>query len=204
MKRQLPVLVERAFAEVKALQAQASAGFEGGLRHKGAQVSCRKGCSNCCHHPFLITVAEGVLLYRWLAAHGRWSPSTRTRIEEARDKTLGLSFHVWLMSNLACPILEDGKCLAYDARPTHCRTTYSMGDPAMCHPHGLGMGEGFIQNLEAIQDFTQDVQAVLKRVGAAGPLMPLAEAVLLGEAIDSGRLDIEDATVQHARDLHRE
>ena len=204
MKRHLPMLAERVLADVKALQAQVGSAFENDLRQRDVEVSCHKGCSNCCHHPFLVTVAEGVLLYRWLAAHGRWTSAMKQRVEAARHKTLGLSFQVWLLSNIPCPLLEDRQCSAYAARPTHCRTTFSVGDPTLCHPHALDRALGFVSNLKVIQEFTAEVQTSLKKLGAHGPLMPLAEALLLGEAIDTNRLPIEDSTTQHLRDLNRE
>jgi len=200
MKRQLPIMVERAVAEVKALQTEVGADFEGRVRQERA-VSCKIGCSNCCHHPFLITLPEGLLLYRWLAAHGRWTPSLRKRVEQTRDKTLGLAFRVWLLSNIPCPLLEDRKCVAYDARPLHCRATFSRGAPEMCHPHELGSGTGLVPNTEVIVGYNSQVRALFKRIGIPGALMPLAEAVLLGEAIDSGQIEIEDSALQHAKDL---
>jgi len=200
MKRHLPIMVERAIAEVKALQTEVGSGFEGQVRQERA-VSCKVGCSNCCHHPFLVTLPEGLLLYRWLSTHGRWTPSLRKRIEETRDKTLGLAFRVWLLSNIPCPLLEDHKCLAYEARPLHCRTTFSRGDPEMCHPHELGSSAGIIPNTEVIISYNNQLLALLKRLGLQGSLMPLAEAVLIGEAVDSGKIEIEESALQHAKDL---
>jgi hypothetical protein len=50
--------------------------------------------------------------------------------------------------------------------------------------------------------FTLRSQAALKKAGVKeGHLMPLAEAVLLGEAIDTGRLSLQDTDTQHMRDL---
>lgn len=202
MKRRLPVLIERAVADAKALQAQTGLEFEQKVRNQGP-VSCKTGCANCCHHPFLITLVEGILLYRWLSAHGRWSPSLRKRVERTRDKTLGLSFEVWLLGNIPCPLLEERKCVAYEARPLHCRATFSTGDPVMCHPHELGMQTGLVPNTEEIVTYNSKLRSLLRRVGVIAPLMPLAESVLLGEAIELGNIEMEDADIQHAKDLLR-
>lgn len=204
MRRQLPVLVERTLADVKALQVQTAAQFESELLQTSPEVSCQVGCSHCCHHPFLVTVAEGLLMYRWLAEHGLWTASVRKRVQEARDKTLGLSLGVWLLSNIPCPLLEDGKCVAYAARPIHCRTTFSVENPQMCHPHALASGKGLVPNLESVMAFTTQVRAALKRVGVRGPLMPLGEAMLVGEEIEAGRIDIAESDRQHFEDMTRD
>ena len=200
MKRQLPILVERAIAEVRALQVGVGSDFEGSVR-QGVSVSCKVGCANCCHHPFLVTVPEGLLLYRSLVAHGNWTASMRQRIEQTRNKTLGLDFRVWLLSNIPCPLLVDRKCSAYGARPLHCRATFSRGVPEMCHPHELGGGTDLVPNTEVVVGYHSKVRALFKRIRVTGALMPLAEAILLGEAIDSGEIEIEDAGFQHAKDL---
>jgi Fe-S-cluster containining protein len=201
MKHRLPLFVERVVAETLALQVQTGQNHEQKLRREGG-FTCKVGCSNCCHHPFLITVVEGLLLYQHLSAHGRWSPSFKKRVRETRDKTLGLSFEVWLLSNIACPLLNDkNECSAYESRPVHCRTTFSNGDPRYCHPHELGELTRMLPNTESVVNFNNFVQARLHRIGVPGPLMPLSEAVLLGEAIVTGELAIEESAIQHIKDF---
>jgi hypothetical protein len=201
MKRSLPVLVEHALAETRALQADLGAEFEGHIKREYV-VSCKSGCANCCHHPFLITLPEGLLLYRWLVSHGHWTTSMRKRIEQTRDKTLGLDFRVWLLSNIPCPLLVDNKCSAYGARPLHCRATLSRGLPEMCHPHELRVDTQLVPSTEVIVGFNSRVRSMFKRLGVSGTLMPLSEAVLLGWAVDSGQIEIGESDLQHARDLY--
>jgi Fe-S-cluster containining protein len=176
--------------------------FEQRLRATGMTLSCKRGCANCCRHPFLISIAEGLLLYRWLAAHGRWS-SIRKRVVQARDTTINLAFEVWCLANLPCPLLENEQCLAYEARPLHCRATFAMNDPQMCHPHELRFATNLIPNIETVVNYNSKVRSLLKRVGVRAPLMPLAEAVLLGEAIDTGAIEIEDTDLEHTKDCLR-
>lgn len=200
MKR-LPLVVERVVADVYGLQVQMAQTHLHKAQFDGTVVSCRVKCDNCCHHPFLITLAEGVLLYRKLAASGKWTPTFRKRVEEHRSKTLGASFEIWLRSNLPCPLLDNHKCSAYDFRPFHCRVTYSTGHPSLCHPHDLSAGTPLVSNTDDIVMFNRQVTAWLKRVGNAGTLMPLSAAVLLGEALEMGSLSIEDADLQLTRDF---
>lgn len=202
--RRLPILIERVIAETKATQSTTATAFDSAIRHHNIKVSCRKGCSNCCHHPFLITISEGILLYRWLTDNGRWNRQLKQRIEEVKDKTTGLDFNVWLMSNIACPLLnqETKECTAYGARPLHCRVTYSTGDPDLCRPHDLGPATPMVQNVETIVNFTKGVRDLLKKVGVFGSLMPLAYALLLAESIDTGKLPLDEADRQYLRGLY--
>jgi hypothetical protein len=198
----LPLLVERVISDTRALQTQTAQEHEQKLHRQDFMFSCRVGCAYCCHHPFLVTVVEGLILYRWLASHGRWTATLRKRVQEARDKTLGLSFEVWLLSNMPCPLLDSNKkCSAYEARPLHCRTTYSASDPILCHPHDPMALTRILPNTEAIVDFNNQVKASLKKLGGLGAIMPLGEALLLGEAIETETLRLEEAGTQLAKDL---
>jgi|SRR5215467_2104461 len=199
--RRLPVLAERSIAEIKALQIEADQRYHRSMVTGDVRTTCKRKCHHCCHHPFLISVAEGVLLYRWLHEHGQWT-ALRKRIEETRDKVLGLSFDVWLLSDLPCPLLRDSECSAYEARPLRCRITYSIGDPDLCRPNELGVATPILPNADFIIGFSQRSQAALKRAGVkSGNLMPVAEALLLGEAIGTGKLEISDSDSQHLKDL---
>lgn len=202
-KRRLPVITERALADVKALQIKTGHSYVMHLRQARTVTTCRKGCASCCSHPFLISIAEGVLLYRWLHDNNQWTSAVRRRFAETRDKVLGVSFEAWLLSNLPCPVLnEAGECSAYEARPLRCRVTYSMGDPGLCRPNELGPKTPFVNSADTIIEFTRASLAVLKKAGVRdGSLMPLPEAVLLGEAIENGKLDIKEAALQHLKDL---
>jgi len=202
-KRRLPVVTERALADVKALQIKTGQQYMMDLRQANTITTCRKGCSHCCSHPFLISIAEGVLLYRWLHENNRWTSALRRQLVETRDKVLGMSFDAWLLSSIPCPVLnESGECSAYGARPLRCRVTYSMGDPGLCRPNQLGPKTPFVNNADIIIEFARASLAVLKKAGVRdGSLMPLPEAVLLGEAIETGKLDIKEAALQHLKDL---
>lgn len=203
--RRLPVLVERTVSSVKALQSQTGEAFEAKLRRTSTNLPrCKSGCANCCYHPFLITVAEGLLLYRALVAGGTWL-KVRKRFIETKDLTLGLDFEIWLKSNIPCPALRsDLTCGAYDARPLHCRVTFSVGDPDLCHPHLLGVNTPLIDNADTVVQFSREVRALLKKVSAQGTLMPLAEAVLLGELVDTGKIPMDESDIQFAKDLFNE
>jgi hypothetical protein len=75
----------------------------------GQHLACRKGCDSCCRHLSLFLV-EGVALARFLAGQ---DPLLLEKIRErARNAP----------ADGPCPLLEDGACLLYAARPMICRT----------------------------------------------------------------------------------
>ena len=83
-------------------------------------LSCRKGCSDCCRHLSLCRV-EGAALA--LALSGL--PTLEAaRIRERARRAAPAD---------PCPLLEDGVCLLYAARPLICRT---HGFPVMVRRGG--------------------------------------------------------------------
>ncbi len=207
MTRELPLPVERAIGDVQALRLELSLDHECKVREAlgdtKAAITCTARCAHCCHHPVYLSILEGVLLYRWFAKQGLWTPSFRARIQSARDRTLGLAFDVWLLSNLPCPFLDDNNlCVAYDARPLNCRVTWAMGDPHYCHPHRLGSQILLLPRSDVVQRFHEQERNLLQRLGASPPpLMPLGEAVLLGEALANGTLQLEEITIKYLEHL---
>jgi Fe-S-cluster containining protein len=109
-------------------------------RHPGV-VPCGAGCSACCHGPFDISMADGLLLREGLrllpegarelvrgraaeqldrmrAVEPEWGPPWDPvgLGEERFDRLAGR------MSDEPCPLLDDeGKCVAYAHRPLVCR-----------------------------------------------------------------------------------
>lgn len=78
-------------------------------REFGAHLACRAGCDGCCRHLSLFRV-EGVAL---AAALHELPAGEAARI---RGRARGAS------PDGPCPLLEDGLCLLYRARPIICRT----------------------------------------------------------------------------------
>lgn len=202
-KLRLPIVVERAVAETKALQTQIGSEFERRLRHGGIATTCIKGCSHCCRHPFLITILEGLLLVRHLRESGQWTSALRKRLEDHRDRTLNLAHDVWLLSNTPCPLLEGGLCTAYKVRPLHCRVTFSVGDPAKCHPHELGSETRLIPSTDIIIDYNYLLLDRLKKIEVSSLLFPVSEAVLLAREIEVGNITLEDVVSRYTEDVLR-
>jgi len=84
------------------------------------QIVCRKGCDDCCRHLSLFWV-EGVALA--LALEELPDEEAEHLRQRARQAT----------PDGPCPLLENGQCLLYQARPIICRT---HGLPLLGHRDG--------------------------------------------------------------------
>jgi uncharacterized protein len=85
----------------------------------GDLISCRKGCDGCCRHISIFPVEAFAL-----ATALRQSPAA----ESSRILNLARS-----ASAQDCPLLDQGICLLYQARPIICRT---HGFPILAGPEG--------------------------------------------------------------------
>jgi Fe-S-cluster containining protein len=188
--RHLPILVERSVAEARVARTSLADTFKAGLPLD--EVMCRKGCNNCCYLPVYITLLEGITIYQWLREQGFWAHSFKTKVQEVAKRTHGLSPEVWGMSLIPCPLLsQDGLCKAYEVRPFSCAVTFSTGDPANCHPHNLG--PGLLPRRELFEQLTEIEAPILKRHHLQHFRLPLAVALLYGEKIAEGDLDLDDS-----------
>jgi Fe-S-cluster containining protein len=203
-RRRLPLVAEQTLGNVRRVRAQLAGDFERELqqaaRNAGTKTSCRAGCANCCFHPVLITALEGVLMYRWLAEHGRWTPSVQARIREHSETTRDLEFSVWFLSVIACPMLDEKtkRCTIYAARPHTCRVTFAFGDPDNCHPHRIEQS-GLVNKAEVVGAYHREQAKIIKRHGLRVVLMPISMAILMGEKIVSGEIELEGADLAALR-----
>lgn len=195
MKTRLPLLLQRSVAEAKTARHELAESYDSQLRGRlageGASITCSKGCAHCCYHPVYITLLEGVSLYQNLQANGLWTTRLRGALEEHADKVRGLSPEVWAMSLVPCPLLDNDKlCRAYEDRPFSCRVTYSLANPENCHPHKLG--PGMLPKKELLETLSVAEAQILFRHHLKHFRIPLSMAVLYGERIATGEVELED------------
>lgn len=96
-------------------------------------IACREGCAFCCHLKVLATGPEVLRLAEHLRA-SRTADELRAigeRVAAADDRTRGMTTDQRVRAQLACPLLEGGRCGAYEARPIACRGANSL-DAAAC------------------------------------------------------------------------
>nr|WP_321451551.1 YkgJ family cysteine cluster protein [uncultured Carboxylicivirga sp.] len=91
-------------------------------------VDCKKGCNWCCHQPVFATSHEMMFVWEFIKLNFK---------EEDRKVILQKAFNNYqkrgrmddkelLQSKLPCPLLLNGSCSVYPARPIACRIYLSM------------------------------------------------------------------------------
>lgn len=111
-------------------------------------ATCFKGCSNCCYFPIIVTKLEAKLIMYYIETHGssyrnkviehlgRYFKKNDEKINEMCGKLEegdGAKLN-YISKQLPCPLLdtENNTCLAYEVRPTPCRTYLNYADPGVC------------------------------------------------------------------------
>ncbi|MGD0842921.1 MAG: YkgJ family cysteine cluster protein [Geobacteraceae bacterium] len=111
------------------------------LMEYGETFFCREGCDGCCRHISLFAV-EAVALAGALSA----LPAEQgARIRNMASTASGAA---------ACPLLENGRCLLYEARPIICRT---HGFPLLADREGEREIDFCPKNFRGITSFPADV-----------------------------------------------
>jgi Fe-S-cluster containining protein len=108
------------------------------------EIACAAGCSHCCHLP---VVTEAITVLR-LAHYIRttFTPEAvealRARIGARQTQLLLLDRPARRHFRQACPLLTDGQCSAYEARPLICRSFNSF-DAVACRREILDKADDF-------------------------------------------------------------
>jgi len=132
----------------------------------GVNLACRAGCSLCCWLRVDVFAHEVFLVAHYVWTH--FSPEqlaelTR-RLTHHQGEVLPLTPFEHATTNIPCPLLRDGRCSVYAARPASCRRQHSR-DLAACeytfdHPDDLeapaahdrelfrGLTEAMLQGIE--------------------------------------------------------
>lgn len=97
--------------------------FDEFVSQNGKKIHCRKGCSWCCHQPVFALSYELDYLDHFVSKNftPQKQDEIRKRAKEKRTKLHSLKEKDLLNSKFPCPLLENGACTAYEARPMACR-----------------------------------------------------------------------------------
>ena len=196
-RRRLPLAVENAVGQTEVLRHSLSEDFHRRVQDEvpkaGFRVTCSTGCSSCCYHPITISILEGILIYRWLLNHGKWTLALRTKLKETSDQQFGSSYEVWLLALIPCPLLDEkGKCGAYPSRPLICRAYFSLSDPYYCHPHRLGAETHIIPRDPVVEPFHAKQEQLLHKERLQMTAVPIGTALLLAERVCNGSIELSE------------
>lgn len=91
-------------------------------------VACEPGCDYCCHLRVMVTPVEVFGLLDFIQARftANEMQEFRQRLSEAARQVRVVPSDRLVSANIPCPVLVDGRCSAYAARPFNCRSYHSL------------------------------------------------------------------------------
>lgn len=100
-------------------------------------IDCRKGCNWCCHQPIFGVAHEFHYLWQFIQLNMS-EDEQKEVLQKSFDnyqKRGRLSQKELEKSKLPCPLLKNGACSAYPARPMACRIYLSMSEDSCKNYH---------------------------------------------------------------------
>jgi hypothetical protein len=147
-----------------------------------AEVECRKGCAFCCHLNVTATALEAMHIAAILRMGGR--ADLERSVSAASEVLSGLDPGSRLARKSPCPLLVQGACSIYQARPIACRTLLSLSARA-CERHFNADNKTAEPTPSLVTPrvigsaFLTGEIAALQDLGLAGHLVELTAAVAL-------------------------
>lgn len=133
---------------------------------KRKEVSCKKGCSWCCHQSVQVNGLEGKHLWSILPRNGISQEQKRVAIELAIEKKLNQKEYAKRLglSKSRCAFLDErGECSIYEKRPLVCRYYTVYEHPDKCKP--LTVPDTMITGLPVFMAILEAVMFELYGVG---------------------------------------
>ena len=96
-------------------------------------ISCKKGCSFCCHNPIDSTELEAKVI----AQYCQENHITINRKHLAQQLALSVQ-EVPYSRFSACVFLKNNLCTIYPVRPANCRKYFVSSDPSLCNTRKYG------------------------------------------------------------------
>ncbi len=86
-------------------------------------IECKVGCEWCCHQPVFALDYELGYLQNYIDAYfdDETKAELKTRAQRKNNKLSLLNDADLLNAKAPCPLLSEGACMAYEARPMACR-----------------------------------------------------------------------------------
>jgi Fe-S-cluster containining protein len=111
---------------------------------QGRPVTCRAGCFHCCREPVWVEISEARHIAAQFTGDARAQLASRVAVwwrqffagghdaDVPPREQHGAELAQYLSENIWCPLLQDGLCSAYAARPMGCRMFNAVGSPSRC------------------------------------------------------------------------
>lgn len=154
------------------------------------RLDCGKGCAFCCYPPVSANLPEILNLLAYLEENGMVEEA-RLRVREVYERTQAMTAHERNTTSIACPMLVDGACSVYPARPLACRG-FNSADAGACeagylNPKAPPSIPSFTPLLVAAQGLKLGVREGLAEERLESELLDLTKALhmlLEGDADD--------------------
>jgi Fe-S-cluster containining protein len=154
-----------------------------------ASLACRAGCDFCCHLRVMATAIEVFALLDYLTRtlSGEDFAALAERIRETDRRLRALEPDQVLKTNIPCPVLIDGRCSGYAARPLNCRSYHSLSreacETSFANPEDLSLGHPQLTALATIHEGAQSgLLTAFQRAGRDQRQYELVTA--MAEALD--------------------
>lgn len=155
-------------------------------KKQGQNIDCKKGCDWCCRQPVFALSYEMEYLNAFVKNNfdSKSQNEIKTRAEKKNNKLKSLSDVDLLNSKLPCPLLVDGSCIAYEARPMACRI-YLSTDVNTClafykNPESKNSIPALLQfPMRAGQKMNEGFKAALKTGGLVSVEFRIEEILLM-------------------------
>jgi hypothetical protein len=137
-------------------------------RSAGAKIACAAGCAFCCHQRVGVFEHEAAALLHFVRTR---LPRADAEAIERRVVANASAIDGWTpeqhrAANLRCALLVDGRCAAYDARPSACARYHSLSR-ARCeysyeHPEQIGTPRNSRPAVAQIQDLAAALDSAIE------------------------------------------
>jgi len=162
---------------------------------EGQAAECQKTCAWCCYQEVFAVTHEFFFLRDYTLEH-LTERQRKGILERAREKvmlTIHLPVEEQLKVRAACPFLEEGSCMVYEARPMACRIYLSSSEPSCKREferpaNGANKPELFEFPLLAGRMLNEGFVAYLKQTGIRSSELPVEQGyssmVTMGQTVE--------------------
>jgi Fe-S-cluster containining protein len=154
------------------------------FRLRTPQIACKPKCSACCKRFMVVTLAEALVLVDHLKKNGKW---TRVAAAAEEQRLIEANPVSWYKMGLACPLLCQDMCDAYQVRPVMCSAHFVTSSPEACSPTSTSFNRFHADECaEALATFAKAFDAAVGGEGSLRARVPMAVALLVAEKLLTG------------------